>query len=98
MVMHIFAINDKSSAGTILLCIQLCPDSTYSVRITSNKVNIVKVLVSMPAVHAFSSSALTLCFGLAGKDHTFDGRAFDVLLKRFRIRLNVSGLTFGFKF
>jgi len=26
-----FAINGKSSAGTILLCIQLCPDSKYSV-------------------------------------------------------------------
>jgi len=38
--------------------------------------NVVKVLVSMPAMHVFSSSALTLCFGLAGNDHTFDGRAF----------------------
>jgi len=49
------------------------------------------VLVSMPAVSVFSSSALTLCSGLAGKDHTFDGRACYVsyFLKRFRFRVNV---------
>jgi len=28
-----FAINGKSSAGTILLCIQLCPGSTYSAEV-----------------------------------------------------------------
>jgi len=30
-----FAINGKISAGTILLFIQLCPDSTYSVEFVS---------------------------------------------------------------
>ena len=40
--------------------------------------NVVKALVSMLAVRVFSSSALTLCFGLAGEDPTFDGRAFYV--------------------
>jgi len=40
----------------------------------------------MPAVLVFSSSALTLCFGLAGKDHTFDGRAFDVLFKKNQVQ------------
>ena len=47
--------------------------------------NVVKVLVSMPTVHVFSSSALTLCFGLAGKDHTFDGRAFYVHLEKIQV-------------
>jgi len=60
------------------------------VRITSNKVNIVKVLVSMPAVHVFSNSALTLCFVLAGKYHSFDGRAFYVLLEKIRFRFWIS--------
>jgi len=49
-------------------------------------VNVVKVLVSMPAVRVFSSSALPLCFDSAGKDHTFDGRAFDVLFKKFQVQ------------
>jgi len=48
-------------------------------------VNVVKVLVSVPAVHVFSSSTLTLCFGLSGKDHTFDGRAFYVLLEKIQV-------------
>ena len=39
----------------------------------------------MPAVHVFNSSALTLCFGLAGKDRTFDGRAFNVLLEKIQV-------------
>jgi len=42
--------------------------------------------MSMPAVRVVSSSALTLCFGLAGKDHTFDGRAFDVFFKKIQIQ------------
>ena len=50
-----------------------------------NKMNVVKVLMSMSVVHVFSSSALTLCFGLAGKDHTFDGRDFYVLLKKIQV-------------
>jgi len=48
----------------------------------------------MPAVGVFSSSDLTLCFGLAGKDHTFDGRGFDVLFKK----IQVQGQCFGFSF
>jgi len=57
-------------------------------------VNVVNVLASMPAVGVFSSSDLTLCFGLAGKDHTFDGRGFDVLFKK----IQVQGQCFGFSF
>ena len=56
--------------------------------------NVVKVLVSMPAVHVPSSSDLTHCFGLAGKHHTFYGRAFDVLFKK----IQVQGKCFGFSF
>jgi len=43
------------------------------VRITSSMVNLVEVFVSMPAVRAFSGSTLIICFGLAGRDYTFDG-------------------------
>jgi len=44
------------------------------------------VLVSnMPAVCVFSSSALTLCFGLRGKDRTFDGRAFYILFEKIQV-------------
>jgi len=47
--------------------------------------NVVEVLVSMPAVRVSSAAALTLCFGLAGRDHTFDGRAFHVLFKKIQV-------------
>jgi len=47
--------------------------------------NVVKVLVSMPAVRVFNSSALNLCFDIAGKDHTFDGRAFYILFKQIGV-------------
>ena len=46
------------------------------VRIANKKLNVVKVLVSVPAVHVFSSSTFTLCFGFSGKDRTFDRRVF----------------------
>jgi len=39
----------------------------------------------MPAVHVFSSSAPTPCFGIAGKAHTFDGRAFYVILEKIQV-------------
>jgi len=39
----------------------------------------------MPAVHVFSSSTLKLCFGIAGKDHTFDGGAFYVVLEKIQV-------------
>jgi len=39
----------------------------------------------MPVVHVFSSFAFTLCFGLSGKDYTFDGRAFYVLLEKIQV-------------
>jgi len=44
---------------------------------SQGQVNVVKVLVSV--------YALTLCFGLSGKHHTFGGRAFHVLLEKFQV-------------
>ena len=41
--------------------------------------------MSMPTVRVLGSSAFTLCFSLAGKDHTFDGRAFYVLFKKIPV-------------
>jgi len=58
---------------------------------TSNRVNVVNVLVSTPAVRVFGSTALTFCSGVAGRDHTFDGRSFYVLQKD-------SGLGLGLMF
>jgi len=45
------------------------------------------MLVSVPAVQVFSSSALTICFGLAGRDYTFDENAFYVgyFSKKFQV-------------
>ena len=50
------------------------------------------MLVSMPAARVLNSSALSLCFGLAGRDHTFDGRAFKPTFSKsfgFRFAVNV---------
>jgi len=49
--------------------------------------------MSIPAVRVFSSSALTLCFDLAGRDYTFHWRAFYVLFQKD----SVSGLGLKFK-
>jgi len=51
--------------------------------------NVVEAFVSMAAVRVFKGSALTHCFGLAGRDYTFDGRTVHVHLKK------VSGLGLG---
>jgi len=48
--------------------------------------------VSMPAARVFSSSALTLCFVLASRDHTFDGSDVYVLCQKD------SGLGLGLTF
>ena len=54
-------------------CIHRCPHITLS---SSCNVNIVEWLVSMPAVRVFVGSALTISFGLASRDYTFDMSAF----------------------
>ena len=38
--------------------------------------------MSIPAVRVFSGSACTICYGLAGRDYTFDGSAFYVLFQK----------------
>ena len=45
--------------------------------------NIVKWLVSMPAVLVVISSALTICF--AGRDDTCDGSAFMYFFKNIQV-------------
>jgi len=43
------------------------------------KANVVEWLMSMPSVRVFSSSDLTICFGLASRDYTHVGSAFYAL-------------------
>ena len=51
--------------------------------------NVLEVLVSVPAVRVFSGSDLTICCDLASRDDTFDGSAFCELFHK------VSGLSLG---
>jgi len=53
------------------------------------KVNVVEVLVCMPAVRVFSGSALTFCFGLASTFYAFDGVLFVYFFKTFRVWVDV---------
>ena len=69
-----------------------CSEACGSTGISRRKVDVSEVLVSMPAVRVLNSSALSLCFGLAGRDHTFDGRAFKPTFSKsfgFRFAVNV---------
>ena len=43
--------------------------------------NVVQWLMFMPVVQMFVGSALNICFGLASKDHIFDGSTFNVLFQ-----------------
>ena len=54
--------------------------------------------MSMPAVRLFVGSALTISFGLACRDYTFDGSAFNVLLKKFKVQAYRVCLSFGLRF
>ena len=85
MILYILPSNAKTLLELFCNsnCIYICSHMTLS---SSSNVNIVQRLGPMPAVGVFSSSDLTLCFGLAGKDHIFDGRAFDVLIKKFQVQ------------
>ena len=51
--------------------------------------NIVEWLVSVPAVQLFLGSALTISFGLACRGYTFDRTAYNVLFKKFWVRVYV---------
>jgi len=58
-------------------CIHLYAYITLS---STSNANIVEWLVSaIPAMLVFADSALTICFGSARRDNTFDGNAFYVL-------------------
>jgi len=67
-------------------------------------VNIVEWLVSMPAVRLLVASVLTISFGLACRDYTFDRSAFNVgyFFKKFRVYVEsvclCVGLGFTFRF
>jgi len=52
-------------------------------------VNTVGVVVSMPAVQVVVSLTLTIYFGFANRDDTFDGRAFYVLFKKLCLGLGL---------
>ena len=58
-------------------CFSLCPHTCTRLNSSSN-VNIVEWLVSVTAVRVFVGSALTLHFGLASRDNTFDRSGFYV--------------------
>ena len=60
-------------------CIHRCPHITLS---SGSNVNIVEWLVSMPAVRMFGGSSLTISFGLASRDYTFDMSAFYALFQK----------------
>jgi len=67
-------------------CIHCCLHITLSF---SSNVNIVECLVSMLAVRLFVGSVLTISFGLACRDYTFNRNAFNALFQK------VSGLCLG---
>ena len=63
--------------------------------------NIFEWLVSMPAVRGFGGSSLTISFGLASRDYTFDRSTFYVgyFFKKFRFRVCLSfGLGLAIRF
>jgi len=60
-------------------CIHRCPHITLS---SSGNKNIVEWLMSMPVVRVFVGSSLTISFGLASRDYTFDMSAFQVLFQK----------------
>ena len=59
-------------------CFRLCPHTRLN---STSNVNIVEWLASMTAVRVFVGYALTLSFGLASRDYTFDRRGFCVLFQ-----------------
>ena len=59
-------------------CIHCCSHITLSF---SSNVNIVECLVSVPAVRLFIGSVLTISFGLACRNYTFNRSAFNVVFQ-----------------
>jgi len=73
---YILPSNAKTLLGLFCVsnCIHLC--SQYIRLWSSSNVNIVEWLVFMIAVRLFVGSALTISFGFACRDYTFDRNAF----------------------
>ena len=84
MVVYILPSNAKTLLGLFCNwnCIHLCSHITLS---SSNNMNIVERLVSMPAVRLFLGSTLTISFGLACRVTTFIGVLLMYLFKKIRI-------------
>jgi len=78
MVVYVLPSNAKTLPGLYCNsnCIHFCSHITLS---SISNVNIVEWLVSMSAVRLFVGPALTISFGLACRDYTFDRTAFNVL-------------------
>jgi len=77
-----FAIKCKNSVVDFFFnsnCIHLYSHITLT---SSSNVNIVEWLVSMPAVRSFSGSALTISFGIACTEYTFEWSAFNALIQK----------------
>ena len=82
MVVYILPSNAKTLLGIFCNsnCIHLCSPTTFS-KSSSNNVKLVVWLVLMSAVRLFVGSTLTISFGLACKDCTFDRSTFNVLFQ-----------------
>jgi len=81
MVVYILPSNAKTLLGLFCNsnCIHICSHMRLS---SSSNVKIVEWLVSMSTARLFVGSALTISFGLACRDHTFERSAFKVLFKK----------------
>jgi len=81
MVVYILPSIVKALLGIFWnsICIYRCPHITSS---SSSNVNIVEWLVSLPAVRVFVGSSLTISFGFASGDYTFDMSVFQVLFQK----------------
>jgi len=73
-------------------CFHLCPHIRLN---SSSNVYIVEWLVSMTAARVFVGFALTLPFGLASRDYTFDRSSFFSKRLGFRFSLHLGSM---FKF
>ena len=71
--MNILPSIEKALLGQFCnsICIHRCTHITLS---SGSNVNIVEWLVSLLAVGMFGGSSLTISFGLASRDYTFDMR------------------------
>jgi len=86
MVVYILPSNAKPLLE--LFCNSICIHLSSHITLSScSNVNIVKWLVSMPAVRLFVGSSLTVSFGLACRGYTFGEITFNVayFFKKFKV-------------